>query len=258
MTRFTDQPQSFLAHLKELRAHVIRALIGLAVGWVIGFIFARPIFDFLTNCNFPTFFVDLEAIQACAEIQAVRPTETLETYFSIAFAAGAVLAMPWMLYQLWLFIVPGLEAHEKKYVYLFVPAATLLFLSGIAFAWAFLLPPALAFLNTFLAESLAIQWTLDNYISFITGFLFWLGVAFQMPLIFYFLARLGILNAKTLRQQWQFSLVGIAIIAAVITPSVDPLTMLLTMVPLTILYLFSIFLAGIGYRQFSQKTTIVE
>ncbi len=241
-----------LEHLDELRIRVTWALGGLMVCTAISFIFTSQVFDFLvTDCNFPAIVVDETALkEACGDIITITPTESLENFFRIAFVSGGIIAMPWLLIQLWKFISPALHKHEKRYAFIFVPSAFLLFLGGVVFAWALLMPPALVFLKTFLSDGVKISWTLDNYIDFVTGFLFWLGVAFEMPLIIYFFARFGLVTPTLLKEGWRFAIVGIAILAAVITPSIDPITMGLTMVPLTILYLFSILLAMIGYRQF--------
>jgi sec-independent protein translocase protein TatC len=164
--------------------------------------------------------------------------------------------MPWILYQLWQFIAPGLERNEKQYVYIFVPSATFLFLIGVAFAWLVLLPAAISFLSTFMADIFEARWISREYISFATTFLLWIGVSFEMPLIIYFMARFGVISSTTLREQWRIALVGIAVLAAAITPSVDPVTMLLTMVPLFILYLLSILLAAVGQRQFRKVVAL--
>jgi sec-independent protein translocase protein TatC len=119
-----------------------------------------------------------------------------------------------------------------------------------------LLPAAITFLSTFMAEIFEARWISREYISFATTFLVWIGVSFEMPLIIYFLARFGIVGPKTLREQWRMAIVGIAVLAAAITPSIDPVTMLLTMIPLLILYGMSIILAAIGHRQFSKTVAL--
>ena len=234
---------TILEHLNDLRVRVTWAAVGLAVGVVIGFVFAEPILNILIKPYGET-------------LQTLSPTEGIQTYFRIALFAGAILAMPWILYQFWLFIKPGLHEHEKRYVYIFIPSATLLFLTGVAFSWFVLLPSAIAFLSTFMESIFSAEWTSQEYIGFATSFLFWLGVAFEIPLVVYFLALFGILSAKTLREQWRFAIVGVAVLAAVITPSIDPVTMLLTMLPLLFLYFLSILLASVGYRQFERKVAL--
>lgn len=237
--------QTILQHLNELRIRLTWAIAGLAIGVIISFVFTEQLLKIL--------------IEPYGEqLQTLSPTEGIETYFRIALIAGASLAMPWILYQLWLFIAPGLHAHEKRYVYVFIPSATLLFLVGVAFSWFILLPSAILFLSTFLPTIFSPDWTSQEYIGFATSFLFWIGLSFEIPLIVFFLARFGLVTSQTLREQWRIAIVAIAILAAVITPSIDPVTMLLTMAPLLILYGLSIVLAAVGQRQFQRTVTLDE
>lgn len=239
----TADGQTILQHINELRIYLTRALIGLALTTIISFTFAERLLEFLIAP-----YGDL--------LDVISPTEGIETYFKVALVSGIILSMPWILYQLWQFIAPGLERNEKQYVYIFVPSATFLFLLGVAFAWLVLLPAAISFLSTFMADIFEARWISREYISFATTFLLWIGLSFEMPLIIYFLARFGIIGSKTLREQWRFAIVGIAVMAAAITPSIDPVTMLLTMVPLVILYGLSIILAAIGQRQFRKDVAL--
>jgi len=232
-----DQGLSILDHLGELRVRVTWAAAGLAVATVISFVFTEQLLNILKA-------------PYGEQLQTLSPTEGLQTYFRVALVAGATIAMPWMLYQLWRFIEPGLHSNEKRYVYVFVPSATFLFLLGAAFCWFVLLPSAILFLANFMPSVFSPEWTSQEYIGFATSFLFWVGLSFEIPLIVYFLARFGIIQSNTLREQWRFAVVGIAIVAAAVTPSIDPVTMMLTMVPLVMLYGVSIVLASLGQRQF--------
>ena len=238
---------TILEHLNELRIRLTWAAVALAVTTVISFIFAEPLLNFLMKpyaASVPGGDVAL---------QTLRPTEGIETFFKVSLLAGAILAMPVMLYEFWLFIAPGLTDKEKRYVYIFIPSALLLFLLGIAFAWFVLAPAAIFFLANFMPDIFKTDWTGQEYISFVVRMLFWLGVSFELPIIIYFMARLGIVTAQTLRDQWRIAIVAVAVIAAVITPSIDPVTMLLTMAPLLVLYLLSIGLASVGERQFTRS-----
>jgi len=235
--------QTILEHINDLRIHLTRALIGLVVATIISFTFSQQVLTFL-----------IEPYGNVLDV--ISPTEGIETYFKVALVCGVILSMPWLLFQLWRFISPGLEKNEKRYVYIFVPSAFLLFLTGVGFAWFVLLPAAINFLSTFMADIFEARWISREYISFATTFLIWIGLSFEMPLIIYFLARFGIVGPTTLREQWRFAIVGIAVIAAAITPSIDPVTMLLTMVPLLILYVLSILLAAIGRRQFNKVVAL--
>jgi sec-independent protein translocase protein TatC len=237
---YTDeQAQSLLQHLNEFRIRLMWALAGLAVATAVSLIFSPRLLEILIRP-----YGD--------RLQLLGPTEGIEIYFKVSLMSGAILAMPYMLYQLWLFIAPGLEARERRYVYIFVPSATLLFLVGIIFTWYVLMPAAVYFLSNFMPDVFFAEWRAREYIRFTTSFLFWIGVSFEMPLIVYFLARVGIVSPALLREQWRFAVVGIAVLAAMVTPSVDPVTMMLTMVPLLILYVISIFLARVGQRHFER------
>jgi sec-independent protein translocase protein TatC len=131
-----------------------------------------------------------------------------------------------------------------------------LFGIGISFAWFVLVPAAVFFLANFLPDIFRADWQGQEYVSFLIAMLFWVGLSFEMPVIVYFVARLGLVSAKAFREQWRLAIVGIAVIAAAITPSIDPVTMLLTMSPLTVLYGLSIFLARIGQKQFEKSMAI--
>jgi sec-independent protein translocase protein TatC len=236
---------TILEHLDELRVRLVWAAAGLLIAVVISFSFTQPLLDIL--------------IEPYGELlQTLSPTEGIQTYFRVALVAGVTLAMPWMLYQLWLFISPGLHQSEKRYAYIFIPAATILFLLGVAFAWFILLPSAINFLANFMSDIFSAEWTSQEYIGFATSFLLYMGISFQLPLIVYFMARFGIIDSRALRVHWRIAIVAIAVIAAVVTPSIDPVTMLLTMLPLTLLYILSIFLASLGYRQFLKSTALDE
>mgnify|MGYP001489648297 CR=1 FL=1 len=236
---------SILGHLNELRVHVVRAGIAILITTAASFVFAERLLAYLLR--------PYAASQpAGATLQTLRPTEGIETYFRVSLLAGIILAMPIILFELWRFIEPGLSRQERRYIYLFIPAGLALFLLGVAFAWYVLVPTSIYFLANFMNSVFTTEWTGDEYIGFITRLLLWIGLGFQMPIVIYFIARLGLVSARTMRDQWRVAVVLIAILAAVITPSIDPVTMLLTMAPLLALYGLSIGLAAIGQRQFER------
>lgn len=239
----TFEELSLLDHLNELRIRVTWAAAALAVGTVISFIFAKQILLFM-----------LEPYGG--QLQTLRPTEGIETFFKVALVSGFILAMPVILYQFWLFISPGLTKKERRGVYIFIPATLGMFLLGILFAWYVLVPAAVAFLSTFMLDVFMTEWTSSEYIGFILAMLFWLGLSFQMPVIIYVLARVGLVNGPMLRDQWRIAVVGVAVLAAAITPSIDPVTMMLTMAPLLVLYILSIGLAYMGYKTFEANMAI--
>jgi len=152
-----------------------------------------------------------------------------------------VLAMPVLVYQLWRFIAPGLVPRERRYVYYVVPGATLLFLAGVAFAYFAMLPVAVPFLQSFLGIPNTPRPA--NYFSFVTWVMLSIGLSFETPIFIFFLAKMGLVTPRTLARNWRYAVVVIAILAAVVTPTVDPVNMAIVMVPLLILYGLSILLA---------------
>jgi sec-independent protein translocase protein TatC len=142
-----------------------------------------------------------------------------------------------------MFILPGLEENEKRYIIWGVPVATLLFLIGAAFAWFLMLPTAINFLKNWQSDIFIQQWQSKEYIPFVTSLTFWIGVSFEIPLIIFIMAKVGLVTPKFLMQQWRFAIVIVAIIAAMITPTIDPFNMALVMGPLLGLYGLSILFA---------------
>lgn len=224
-----------LAHLKELRNRLIRAFIALFITTAVSFIFTQQVFEIL-----------MRPLPNDASLQALRPTETLGNYMKVALLCGVVLAMPVIVYQISRFIAPGLTKKEKRYVFLLVPGATLCFVTGVAFAYFVMLPAAIPFLQGFMSGIIRQDWAVGEYLPFVTSLLFWIGVAFELPLFVYFLAKLGIIDAATLSRNRKYAVVIIAVVAAVITPTVDPLNMALVMGPLIVLYEIGVILAKIA------------
>jgi sec-independent protein translocase protein TatC len=230
-----------LEHLNELRKRLVWIFVAVILCTVIGFLFAESLLDYLLVPY-------AQATNTVGEttLQTLRPTEGLETYFKVSLLFGAVLAMPVILVQFWLFVSPGLKPGEKRYIYIFVPSSLILFVVGMAFAWFVLAPAAIFFLANFMPQVFTTDWTSQEYISFVLRLIFWLGVSFQLPIIVYFLSRVGFVTARMLLDQWRIAIVLIAIVAAIITPSIDPVTMLLTMAPLVVVYIIIISQARVG------------
>jgi sec-independent protein translocase protein TatC len=147
-----------------------------------------------------------------------------------------------------MFIVPGLTGKERRMLLTALPAITGLFLVGAAFAWFELIPPALGFLAGFQPTLFKPEWSAELYLGFVTALIFWMGVAFETPLIFFVLALLGFVRPQPLIKNWRIAVVGAAIIAAVITPTVDPVNMSLVMGPLIVLYILSIGMVFVARR----------
>lgn len=233
MSRISEKTMPLMEHLRELRSVLIKAVAALVVCATITAVFTPQILQFL--------------IAPYGEsLQTIDPTENISIYLRVSIMSGAILAMPIFVFLLWSFIAPGLEAKEKRYVRLLVPGATVFFLVGVAFAWGIMLPAAIGFLSTFQSEIFKSDWRADSYIPFVTSLMFWIGVAFETPLIVFFLAKLRLVNARQLLRAWRYAVVVIAVVAAMITPTVDPFNMALVMAPLILLYFFSILLAKLA------------
>ncbi|OQY20967.1 MAG: twin arginine-targeting protein translocase TatC, partial [Anaerolineaceae bacterium 4572_32.2] len=199
-----------LQHLEELRQRLIRVVIAVAVGVIAGMAAAEPVLKVLIaplEGNLP---------------QALSPTEGPAVYFKVAVVIGVVIAMPVIMYQIFQFVAPGLESNEKRYVLVGAPVASLCFALGVAFAATVLLPAAIPFLNGFLGDIVEHRYSIDYYMSFVSNILLWAGLVFETPLVMFFLAKLGVVTPQGFAQARRIVIVGAAVGAAIITPTVDP------------------------------------
>lgn len=232
--------QSLLEHLNELRMRVFHIVIALVLGILLSVVFTSQLFEYLIR-------------PYGKELQVLGPTESVVMYFRVALMAGVIFASPYITYQLFMFVAPGLHRHEKRIIYLALPATTGLFLLGLMFAWFIMTPAAFSFLRDFESDVFRAEWTAELYIRFLTTLLFWIGVAFEMPVVAFVLARLGVLGPTLLIRNWRLAVVLVTIAAALITPTVDPFNMLLVMGPLIILYVISIGMTAIAYPRHLRK-----
>ncbi len=230
-----EQPQDLLVHLNALRKHLFRAIAFLFLTTVLSFAFTTQIIDLLAL-----------PIGGIGELVAIDPTEPLGTFMRVALLSGFALAFPYIALEMWLFAAPGLRRGSRLFALAAIPIATLFFLGGMAFAYFVMMPAALPFLLNFMG--LTTQVRPSSYIRFVTGVMFWIGVAFEFPLAIYVLARIGMVRGQMLAQQWRLAIVIIAIAAAAITPTVDPVNMALVMGPMIVLYFLSIALAYLAQR----------
>ncbi|MDY6877786.1 MAG: twin-arginine translocase subunit TatC [Chloroflexota bacterium] len=228
---------SILEHLTELRERLVKSAVALLVGSAICFFVSKPILLFLLvpMGDYP--------------VMAPRPTTSISIFMRISLVSGVILALPVIVYQLLCFITPGLTVRERRSLYWIIPGVTISFLGGAAFAYFVMVPAAIPFLLGFLADVIRPTWMVDEYISFVTALIFWVGVSFETPILLYFLAWLELVNAGLLLKGWRFAIVGIAVLAAAITPTPDPFNMMLVMLPLLLLYFLGVFLAWVAGRQ---------
>ena len=225
-----EKAMTFMDHFGELRKRLLKAVVAIFIATLISFAATERVIQFLTI-----------PIGGMDKLQSIEVTENISVYMRVSLLCGFILAFPIVFYQLLAFILPGLTKKEKKWIFLIIPFATILFLAGIAFAYVIMLPTAVPFLVGFLGIPTTPR--LSNYMNFVTNLVFWIGISFEAPLLVFVLAKFKIVTAKALIRQWRIAIVVIAVLAAVVSPTVDPINMGLLMAPLMVLYLISILLA---------------
>ena len=232
---------SFMEHLGELRRRVVICVIAVLAGSAASFVFYEDIIELLSR---PAY--DLEGSQGI-ELVFIEITELLTTAVKVSFVAGFVLALPVILYQVIMFVAPGLTGRERRYLFLFLPMALVAFSCGVAFCYFVLIPPALRFLLGFsdVAQPLI---RISNFVNLMVRLLFWMGVAFETPLIMYMLAQLGIVSARQLSRFRRVWVVLAFLLGAIITPTFDPVNQTLVAGPLLVLYELGVLLAKLAGR----------
>ena len=222
-------------HIEELRKRLLISLVFLAITTAISFSFAQYVIEYLS-----------QPIGGLENLQSIEITENVGVFMRVSLLSGFILALPVILYEMLAFIMPGLEPGEKRWVYWTIPFITIMFIVGAAFAFLVMLPAAIPFLTSFLGVQTVPR--LSNYVNFVTNLIFWIGISFQAPIVVFILARLKLVNASGLIKQWRLAVVIIAILAAMVTPTVDPVNMALLMAPLILLYFISVLLAALARR----------
>lgn len=231
-----EHPSAILVHLDALRRHLLRSVLALGITTTLSFTFASKILEFLTR----------PLSGGLSSMVAIEVTEPIGTLMKVSLLSGFSLALPYIALELWLFIAPGVSRRTRLWGLLTIPVVSLFFLGGMAFAYYVMLPTAIPFLLNILG--IPTQVRPSSYISFVTGLMFWVGMAFEFPLIIFGLAGLGLVRARFLLDQWRVAIILIAVAAAMITPTVDPVNMALVMGPMSILYFLSIGLAFLAQR----------
>lgn len=231
-----EQLQGLVPHLQELRRRLLVCAAALLVGTMLAFVVAGQVIAILA-----------QPVGGLEGLQAIELTENLGVYMRTSLALGGVLAMPVFVYEVVAFVVPGLMPNERRLLFIALPFVVLSFLAGAAFAYFVMLPVAIPFLLNFGGISTTPR--PKDYVGFITRVVFWIGVAFETPLVIAVLARIGVVTPTQLRKGWRIAVVVIAVLAAIITPTIDPVNMAIVMGPLLGLYLLSILLAKWVYRE---------
>jgi len=231
LTKEADAREDFIMHLEAFRMHLLRSIVALALFVIGAFWVSESVMGFLAA-----------PVGGLQELQAIQVTEEIGVFMRVAMTVGIAAAFPYIAFELWYFAAAGLRPYEKKMGLVGIPFASILFLLGMAFTYYVMLPAALPFLGSFTAISQF--WSAKEYFGFATGLMFWIGIFFEFPLVIYVLTSIGLVQPKFLADQWRLAVVIISVLAAAITPTVDPINMGLVMAPMTILYFISI---GLSY-----------
>ncbi len=224
-------------HLEELRRRIIVAISALIAASCLSFPFASRI---LTIIQSPSAgLID--------KLAFFSPQEALVVHVKISVCTGIVISMPVLLYEIWAFLSPALENKRKVHVVAFLTASMCAFIAGSAFGFFVIIPPVLRFLLGFSNSALEPVISISHYTSFVTVLVLGCGVIFEMPVVSYILSKIGIINPKVLRRGWKYAVVGIFIIAAIVTPTPDAFTMVVLAIPMLFLYELSIWVAWCAY-----------
>ncbi len=224
---------SLMEHLEELRKRIIHSAVALVVGMGVAWLFRVQLYGIirkpLDNLHLDLYFN--------------HPTDALNLYLKTALVGGAILASPIILYQIWLFISPGMYANEKKYVWPFMTATVGLFLCGAWFGYHYVLQNAVKVLVFDFGKGLHPLLTIDEYTGFFLSIILGLGICFELPILIFFLSLFGIVDAKFLLRHFRYAILAIFIVAACICPMQDPFSMCLFASPMLVLYFFGVLIA---------------
>jgi len=224
-------------HIAELRKRLAYSMGALFVAFFVAFYFYEPILEWMT---LPL----KEVLPDDSQMIATGVPEVFFTAVKVSLFSGFLLALPFILYQFWLFVAPGLYEHEKRYVWPFVFFASGMFFLGAAFAYYIVVPYGFAFLVNFAKQIVTVAPKINEYVGFFTKIMIGFGIAFELPVITLFLALLGLVDDHTLKSFFKYAIILIFVLAALLTPP-DVVTQLLMAIPLVILYGVSILIAKI-------------
>ncbi len=227
--------ETFLSHLIELRERLVRALVAVLLAFVPAFFYASELYDLLAA----------PMLAALPEGSKMIATGVITPFFipmKIALMVAFLVALPYLLYQAWAFVAPGLYAHEKRLVLPLIVSSTALFFAGMAFCYFFVFRMVFGFISSFAPKSISVAPDIEAYFNFVIGMFIAFGVTFEVPVVVVVLAMTGILSVEKLREIRPYVIVGAFVVAAVVTPP-DVVSQLMLAVPLCVLYELGIFVA---------------
>lgn len=267
-----DGEISFLDHLEELRWHLIRSTVAVLIFAVVAFIMKDFIFDTILfgpkNSDFPTYKLLCRASQAmgldsfCGDLPFTIQSREMGGQFSVhiwtAITAGIIMAFPYIIFEVWKFIAPGLKEKERKNSRGFIFVSSFLFFIGVLFGYYVITPLSINFLGTYqVSAEVKNQFDIDSYISLVRSSVLAAGIVFQLPIIMYFLTKIGLVTPEILRKYRKMSLVVVLIISAVITPP-DIMSQVIVAVPILILYEVSIYISKIVVKRQKKAELLKE
>lgn len=221
---------SLMEHLEELRRRIVHSAAYLFVGFIVAYMFHTQLYG----------FIQAPLDQLGIKLNYTHPMDPLNLYLQVALIGGAILASPFILYQVWLFIAPGLYQTERRFVIPFMTATVGLFLTGASFGYFYVLPGALKILIVQFGSKFNPMVTIEEYTGFFLSIILGLGISFEMPILIFFLALFGIVSPKFLWKNIRYAVLAVFLVAAIITPSPDPWTMCIYAIPMLTLYMIGI------------------
>jgi sec-independent protein translocase protein TatC len=242
MTQEASGEETFISHLVELRDRLVKAAVGVAI--VCGALFMWPgaaqIYDYLAAPM-------LASLPAGAKMIATGVTAPFLVPMKVTLVLALILSLPWVFYQAWAFVAPGLYAHEKRLVLPLVISSSMLFMAGVAFCYFFVFGRVFHFISNFAPASIAVMPDIENYLDFVMSMCLAFGATFEVPVVVVILVRMGIVTVEKLRSIRPYAIVGAFAIAAVVTPP-DAVSMLALAIPMCLLFELGLILAPVFVR----------
>jgi len=224
----------FLDHLEELRSRLFKSVLGILIGCIIVGIYSNEVMNFVLL---------QPALSANVHLQNIEPFGQTFLLFKVVFLCGTILAFPWVLYQVWGFVAPGLYMTERKWAGRITVLTSISFLLGVAFGYFLLIPNMMNYVSQFANPNIENNIAVGNYFSFLVNMLLASGLIFELPMVTFVLARIGVVTSAMMSLYRRHAIVVILILAAVITPSPDPVSQLMVAIPLWVLYEISVVIA---------------